>query len=172
MKDTLVALGYLLGLGVVLSVGLCLLISPRYFFVLQDRLARTRIWSEHAPTWDAGSGLRWRVLGLFLVLISLFMLIAPFIKGRVPRAIDEQSMNTLLDAPRTVGSHLGSLLFLLLFLGLGLSFVIKPNSTVNWVAPRQALTNEQQAQRSRVLRVFGTVLILVALFEFYLTLHR
>ena len=81
-------------------------------------------------------------------------------------------MNILLDTPQTVGSHLGSLLFLLLFLGLGLSFVIKPNSTVNWVAPRQALTNEQQAQRSRVLRVFGTVLILVALFEFYLTLHR
>lgn len=106
----------------------------RRFFVLQDRLARTTIWSERTPTWDAGSGTQWRVLGLVLALISLFMLIGPFIRARRNHPIHELSTNNLLLTQLAVGSHLGSLLFPLLFLALGVSFVIKPNFTVRWVA--------------------------------------
>lgn len=171
MKDTIIALGYLLGMVVILSISLCLLISPRHFFLLQDRLGKTQFWSRPSPKWDGGSGFRWRLLGLFLALISLFMLLGPLLRGRAQPEVEKESLDLLHYAPG-LNSHVGSLLFLCVFLALGLSFTIKPNSTVGWVVPRSALAGGDQGQRARVLRIFGVALIFVALFGFYLTLYR
>jgi hypothetical protein len=171
VKDTIIAVAYLFGMMFILSISLCLLISPRHFFLLQDRLAKTHLWSRRTPTWDAGVAPQWRMLGLFLTLLSLFMLFGPLLRGRTPPSIERQSLNVLSAAPQAT-SHLGSLLFLFLFLALGFSFVIKPNSTVNWVVPRQTLTSDNQMRRARVLRIFGIFLVLFSFFGFFFTLYR
>jgi hypothetical protein len=170
VKNAIIALGYLGGMTIVLVIGLTLLISPRHFFRLQDRLGKTRFWSRPSPTWDAGAGLQWRALGLFLTLLSLFMVLGPFLRDRAQHDVEKQSMVAVQDGLLTL--HAGSLLFLSIFLALGLSFAIKPNSTVGWVIPRDALAGGTQAQRARVLRRFGAILVFVALLGFYLTLYR
>lgn len=60
----IIVVGYLLSVVLLIAIGLCLLIAPLRFFILQDRLTRIQLWSKPTATWDAGAGLRWRVTGL------------------------------------------------------------------------------------------------------------
>jgi hypothetical protein len=85
VKDAIIALGYIGGMTIVFVIGLTLLISPRHFFLLQDRLAKTGFWSRPSQSWDAGAGLQWRALGLFLTLLSLLMVLGPILRDRARR---------------------------------------------------------------------------------------
>jgi hypothetical protein len=78
-------------------------------------------------------------------------------------------MNFLPFSPQTATLAPGSLVFLVLVLALGVSFVVIPNVAVHWIVPRQVLSREREAQRGRVIRRFGVFLILLVLHAIYVS---
>jgi hypothetical protein len=168
MGDLIISVGYLMAVLAFLGIGLCLLISPRTFFDLRNRLRIERFRSKTTEGWDSHSG-QWRVVGLAFTLVSLYMLIGPFVRGRASLG-RSAVMPASLGASRSSTSW-GSYAFLIGFLTLGFALAIWPNRTVSWLIPSAKWGDDPQS-RARVIRVSGILIIIFSVFCMFLSIRN
>lgn len=159
-------IGYLLMALLFLTLGLCLLISPGTYFALLDRAARVDLWTKPSGSWNPTAP-RWRVLGAMFTLFALLMVVGP-------------PLSFFLSSPKEVRSHFhssqgaswGAVAVLLFFVALGIGFLTRPLAVLDRVSPRK-LSDEPDVQRHEdKLRIFGGVLLVVALLGICVQLIR
>lgn len=158
---------YLLVALTFMAVGLCLVISPGTYFRLLDRMARIDLWAKPSSSWDPKAP-RWRAAGLALTLFALFMIVGPPLSAYL-RSPEE--FNQRLHSSHHSVSW-GALILWLFFLALGIGFLFRPLAVLDRVSPRK-LSAEPDAQRHAYkLRIFGGLLLVVALLGMCVQLLR
>lgn len=160
-------LGYLLVALAFLAVGLCLLISPSTYFRLIDRMARIDLWAKPSSSWDP-KALRWRVAGLAPTLFALFLIIgAPLL---VYLRSPEEFNQRLHSSHHSVSW--GSLILWLFFFALGVGLLAKPLAVLDRVSLRKLSAEPDALRHTYKLRIFGGLLLVVALLGMCVQLLR
>ena len=149
-----------------LAVGLCLLLSPGTYFTLLDRMARIDLWAKPTSSWDPKAP-RHRAGGLALTLFALYLIVG------APLSVYLRSpgeFNQRLHSHHSVSW--GALILWLFFFALGIGFLVRPLAALDQVSPRK-LSVEPDAQRHAYkLRIFGGLLLLIALLGMSVQLLR
>jgi hypothetical protein len=157
--------GYLLIAMAFLAVGLCLLISPRTYFRLLDRMARVDLWAKPSSSWDPNAR-RWRAAGLVPTLFALFLIVgAPLsVYLRSPEEFNQ----------RFHSSHhsvsWGALILLLFFFALGIGFLVRPLAVLDRVSPRKLSVEPDVRRHTYKLRIFGGLLLFISLLGMWVQL--
>jgi hypothetical protein len=163
----LFVIGYLLVALAFLAVGLCLLLSPRSYFALLDRMARIDLWAKPSSSWDPKAP-RWRAAGLGLTLFALLMVVGPPLSVYL-RSPEEFSQ-------RIHSSHhgvsWGALVLLLCFFVLGLGFLVRPLAVLDKFSPRKLSAGPDVQRHAYKLRIFGGLLLLISLLGMWVQLLR
>ena len=152
---------------VFLALGLCLLISPRTYFRLLDRMARVDLWAKPSSSWDPKAP-RHRAGGLALTLFALYLIVgAPLsVYLRSPKEFNQR----LHSSPHSVSW--GAVVLSLFFFAIGIGFLVRPLAALDRFSPRK-LSAEPDAQRHAYkLRIFGVLLLLISLFGIWVQLLR
>jgi hypothetical protein len=153
---------YLLTASLFFAIGLCLLISPRAYFALLDRMAGVNLWASQSSSFNPNAP-RWRALGGGVMLFSVFLVVGPILSFYL-RSPEEFRAHVQAHLH---SSHLGvswwAVVVLLLFLFLGLGFLIRPMTVMDRVSPRELSSDPEVHQRAYILRIFGALLLLVSL---------
>jgi NADH:ubiquinone oxidoreductase subunit 5 (subunit L)/multisubunit Na+/H+ antiporter MnhA subunit len=153
----LFVIGYLLVALLFLAVGLCLLISPGSYFALLDRMAQVGL-GETRPSWDPTAP-RWRAAGLALTLFALFMIVGPPLS--VYLRSPEEYNQRLHSSHHSVSW--GAVVVLLFFVALGVGFLSRPLVVLDRLSPRKLSAEPDVRRHAYKLRIFGGVLLVVAL---------
>jgi len=168
MSYMIVAIFYPVVVLTILVFGFCLFLSPARFFAFRDQL-RIKRFRATDRTLDKHSTLQWRIVGGALILITLYMLIAPFAHGTAtlktplgssPTNISESSLGW------------GSYAFLVGFFALGLALTIRPHHTMSWLIPSAKWGSNDLESRARVIRISGILIIIFSVFCIFLSIPR
>jgi hypothetical protein len=156
--------GYLLIALTFLALGVCLLISPRTYFGLLDRLARVDLWAKPSRSWDPEAP-RWRALGIAFTLFALLLIVGPPLSVylRSPEGWHER----LHSSP---GVSWGALIILLSFFALGVGFLLRPLAVLDRVSPRRLSVEPDVQRHAYKLRIFGGLLFLISLLGMWVQL--
>lgn len=163
----MVIVGYLLGVLTFLAIGLCLLIAPRTYFALLDRMARVNLWAKPALSWDPKAP-RWRALGLAFTLFALLMILGPPLSVylRSPEAWHEHLHSSY------PGVSWGAFIVLLFFLALGVGFLVRPLALLDRLSPRRLSVEPDVQRHAYKLRIFGGLLFLISLLGMWVQVLR
>jgi hypothetical protein len=159
--------GYLLVALIFIGVGVCLIVSPRTYFALLDRMARVDLWTKPGSSWDPKAP-RWRALGVAFTLFALLIVFGP-------------PLSVYLRSPEGAHEHLhssypgvswGAVIVLLFFFALGVGFLIRPLAVLDRVSPRKLSVEPGAQRRAYKLRIFGGLLFLISLLGMWVQLLR
>jgi hypothetical protein len=168
MKDILIALVYLTTVLAAIVAGLCLVINPRAWYSFLDRLLYHRKRPVDSFSWSHRSVREHRISGAFLVLVALFMLIAPLWNpSRSRNGIRSQEIIQSQDYKNTRGPSRpispGILIISTILFLVGLLLIFKPGKALRILAPTLTTSNMEHESKHLAVRVFGVVFSLVAL---------
>ncbi len=140
------------------AVGLWLIISPASYFAFLDRMTGGDLWSRRSGSWNP-QAMKWRALGVAVTLFGLFMIVGPPLFAYF--ANPEQFHREVHTS--TPGPGWGIFVVLLLFLILGISFVVKPLAVLDRLSPRKLSTDPDAVRLAYKVRLFGGLLLIVVL---------
>ena len=160
-------IGYLLIALTFLAVGLCLLISPRTYFALLDRIARVDLWAKPSSSWDPKAP-RWRALGVAFSLFALLLIFGPplLVYLRSPEGSHEHLHPSYSDV------SWGAVIVLLFFFALGVGFLVRPLAVLDRVSSRRFSVEPDVQRHAYKLRIFGGLLFLISLLGMWVQLLR
>jgi len=159
--------GYLFLALTFLAVGLCLLISPRTYFALLDRIARVDLWARPSSSWDPEAP-RWRALGVAFTLFALLLIFGPPLSVYL-RSSEGSHEHLHSSYP---GVSWGALIVLLFFFALGVGFLVRPLAVLDRVSPRKLSVEPDAHRNAYKLRIFGGLLFLISLLGMWVQLLR
>jgi len=161
MRDLLIVVIYLTTVITAIIIGFCLLVKPRLYLVFMGRFTQAQNSSEAALNWDAANERRWRLTGLIALLGGLFMLLAPVLSK--PPTGENSHPNPPPQFHGHSTSRWGATAVFFLFLMLGGALILRPLETLDLLWPHRLRTQSGSPRSLIILRIFGCVMILIAL---------
>jgi hypothetical protein len=152
-------------------IGVCLLLSPRTYFVWLDGQAQTDFWSKRSSNWDPEAQ-RWRALGAAGISFALFMVFGPLLNAYLhsPESVQQKAREHASSSHS--GISWGAIVVLLFFFAVGLGFLAKPLAVLDKFSPRK-LSSEPAVQGYQFpLRILGIFVVVVSVLGISVQLLR